>query len=639
MATFEITDQKTGIVYVVEGNTPPTPADVDFLLSQQAPPAAAPSLATPAATGNTGTIQEQMLRLGGQGGPTSTAATTNPYTAGGGRIDRALRVGGEFGAGFNRPLAALADVAVSPYTVFMELQGKPVPSISSMVPKPGSFMGNGLSADIAGKAGEFTSSALMFSQGLRSLTTSLLDDSLRYGETAWRGVLKQLGSATPADDILAATTAAMGAETAGAVGEKIGGTGGRAFGEFFGGLALPAAALPVLTRLAGQVAPLIREAAPDVEQLRGASRAGFKLIEDMGITYTESATRKIADELQAIATKESLTDLRGESALATQYKKVRSYMAEAKPGESFNGVTFSVLDKAKSAFSDIGAGTDNEARIARLMAKQIDEWLMNGTIADVSIPAVTGTQLALNGAVPPASSAPPAVESVGKLLTTSRALWRRAAAGQAIDDAIKDAQLASLGAQGQNYEQVLVENLRTLLRSPETAGVKFTKEENALIAKAIQGGGVRHLLDLTGQVGIKSNDLVKGVIYGLGGAAMAGQIPSSSAVAGSALIAISAGVSKIAQKIAANLLRGDVNTLNAFIKAGPDAQAITKMYMGKVPQGERKVAELSALFRASGANTSQLRELPMAKSSFISDALAFTQAWEALDKDESTTQK
>lgn len=607
MPIFKITDPKTGRSIRVEGAVPPAPADIDRLFAQ-APAAVPPPQQT-------------------------TQSQTAPPPA----MNKPLALLNETLTGFNRSVAGVADFAMSPYRAYKELTGDPVPTLESLVPRKGVYAGEGLGTNIASTTGELLPMAMTIPVAARYAVTNLLDDAARYGESAWRGILRQVGGSTPVDDVLATFTSAVGAQTAGTVAAKVGGEEYRKTGEMVGGVFLPMSLAPVLNRLTRLVEPLVREAAPTVTELKGASRVLYKQVEDLGIIYSEQATQRIAKDLEDIAVSESLTNFRGETALATQYTKIRNVLTQ--PGE-FNGTTFSVLDKARAAFKDVGAGTDNEARIARMMSEKIDDWLLSTSADDVAgFSNYSGAQQALPG--PASFSALPVAEkdSVRVTLSTARSLWRRAKAGELVEGTIKDATLASLGGQGQPFEKVVVENLRNLLRNEKTA-LTFSKEERAQIAETIKGGGLRNQLELLTKVGVKSADLIKGTLMGLTGAALFSPAPLNAAAVGAGgLLAGGAVLSKAAQTIATRILKTDVHTLDAFIKAGPNAQEITRIYMSRVPIKDRKAAELSALFKVNGADLSKLAALPMAKSPIISDAIAFAQAWSQAEAEEAAQTK
>jgi hypothetical protein len=349
----------------------------------------------------------------------------------------------------------------------------------------------------------------------------------------------------------------------------------------------------------------------------------------MGIVFSESATQRVAKELEQVATKEMLTNMRGESALAGQYKKAMDILTAK---GTYTGTSFGVMDKLRASFNDIAKGGDNEARIAKLFADVIDNKLMSPD-ADVD-PTADFSNLLGNGEL----FTPELKKSVAPTLSTARALWRRAKVGEVVEGAIKDAQVASMGRGGQEYETAVLNNFRNILRNPNPE-TPLSEAEKKLIADTIKGGGIRRTLETIQKFGVQSNDYVKTIIIG----AVAGTIAQGTGVTPAVIGAVTAtaaskALSVAAGSIASRVLRTDANTLSALIKAGPNAQAITRIYMGKTPAAERSAVELSALFKASGADLSKLEKLPMAKSPLISDAVALTNAWDAVQAEEEQEQ-
>jgi len=595
MAKYKITDKTTGRTMVVSGEAPPSPEDVDYLFS---------------------TVPAKEASV-------PQAPVMKKETPMGSPMDYLNEAVG----GAARGIAGLGDILQSPYQLARQAFGKEPQSLTSLVTPKGAFAGEGVATDIASTAGEFGVSALSFGTAARGLVSNLLDDALKQGESAFRGVLRQLGSSTPVEDVVAGIVSGAGKETGGAAGERMGGADGRAIGEGLGGFGAPLAVAPLLFRLTRQLEPLITEAAPSIPELKGASRALYKQVEDMGIVFNEKATKTIADDLERIATEDSLTNLRGESVLAGQYRKVRDMLTQT--GE-FNGTTFSVLDKARTAFGDISKGTDNEARIAKRLADSIDDWLLGASSADIAPFKVDN----LGKLLPSAGSVINQTErvEVSKALLTARSLWRRGKAGETINTAFEDARIASLGEGGGDYVELLSSNLRSMLRNETTARV-FSGKEKAMIEATLKGGSLRNMFELAGNAGIKSNDMVKAMVYGSIFTIMAGGSGAQVGV-GTAAFAIAQLLSKGAGVIAKNFLKEDARVMEAAIRAGPNARALTRIYMAKVKPADRKVEELSALFKASGADVGQLANTPLAKSKFVSDAILFTNMWDQAASEE-----
>lgn len=202
-----------------------------------------------------------------------------------------------------------------------------------------------------------------------------------------------------------------------------------------------------------------------------------------------------------------------------------------------------------------------------------------------------------------------------------------------MQDALNDAVIASTGRGAQEYETAVLNNMRSLLRRPD-ADTRFTSAEKQLIADTVKGGGIRRTLELLSKFGVQSHDYVKVLLAGtVGGTIASGQLtPQVAATVGTTLAGL--GVGTAAGSIASRMLRTDAATLNAMIKAGPNAPELARLYMQKTPPKERSAVELSALFKTAGADLSALAALPISKSALVSDAVALTAAWDSLEAEE-----
>lgn len=614
MAKYRITDPATGRTMTVSGEAPPTPEDIDYLFSQVEAPAAS-------------TVPEA---------PVVPPEAPTPSAVG---------VFNELVAGAARPLASLVDVVASPYQAFrVYVQGKPQQSVRSMIGERGQFAGPGLATDIAAATGELSTMGLGFTTAARGLAASLLDDAQRYGESAARGILRQFGQATPAQDLLAATAAAVGGETGGAVGETLAGEAGRQVGQAVGGIAVPVGAAPILNRLNHSVDSLIRKAAPDSKEIKGAARLLYQQIEDLGIVFNEAATKKLVTRLQSVASEEDLSGLRRDNPVSGQYRVVMDILA--KEGD-FTGTEYSMLDKASSTFRDIASTKQGEdaGRIARKLAEQIDDFLMTVSPNDLAYYKgqgdAPGTQIALPGLAPVVGSSLPNsdVAEVGKTLINARGLWRRANAASAIEQAIEEARVASLGIgrTGADFDKELGNSMRKMLMEHPN---KFTESERAKIESALKGGRLRNVFEVLSGFGIKSNDYVMASLLGMGAGMVARDNVSDAAAFGVAAVVGTKAFSVAMNKIVSNMFRTDVKMMQASIAAGPNARAQVRAYMDSTPVGQRDPKKLGALLVKSGVDLSDITALPTQASPFIADSVTFATALRtAIEEENSQTEQ
>lgn len=156
-------------------------------------------------------------------------------------------VGGEFASGVNRAVIGGLDFfTADQVNNILQLAGseKRVPTFSEQAEKfgitQGGFMEEGLARDVVSTAGETAALAGGFGGAVRTAATQL-PLVQRAGESVKAGVLREMGRATPRQDITAGALAGAGAE----IGAEFGGE----TGELIGGLAAPLA--PTAVRVAG----------------------------------------------------------------------------------------------------------------------------------------------------------------------------------------------------------------------------------------------------------------------------------------------------------------------------------------------------------------------------------------------------
>ena len=147
----------------------------------------------------------------------------------------------EFASAANRSVFDMVDF-LGPDTVnaVFELSGseRRMPTARETFGSEGGYMEPGLARDVVQTAGEVTPMAMAFGQLLRSAAQRL--PAFVQGESAGRGIVRQLGSSTPRQDAVIGVQTGTGMALGGEAGESIGGDQGRQVGELVGGLAGPA---------------------------------------------------------------------------------------------------------------------------------------------------------------------------------------------------------------------------------------------------------------------------------------------------------------------------------------------------------------------------------------------------------------
>ena len=147
----------------------------------------------------------------------------------------------EFASAANRSIFDMVDF-LGPDTVnaVLQLSGseRRMPTAQETFGSDGGYMEPGLARDVVQTAGEATPMAMAFGQLLRSAAQRL--PAFVQGESAGRGIVRQMGSSTARQDAVMGVQTGTGMALGGEAGESLGGEQGRQVGELVGGLAGPA---------------------------------------------------------------------------------------------------------------------------------------------------------------------------------------------------------------------------------------------------------------------------------------------------------------------------------------------------------------------------------------------------------------
>lgn len=298
------------------------------------------------------------------------------------------------------------------------------------------------------------------------------------------------------------------------------------------------------------------EAAPDIEQLKDASRAVYKEIDDAGITLKEEAFSKLNNDIKAIAKAEGLdADITPKS--SSVLKRLESEVGTPK--------TLTEIDTlrkvAQNAASDLANPAD--ARIGHIIVDKFDTFLDE-------LPAS-----ALKKGADKASD-------VGPKYRVARELWGRAKRSELINEAFEQAKNQASG-----FENGIVVQFRRILNNKKKA--KFFKPaEIAAMQKVVRGTTSSNLAKLVGKLGFSEGHATNiiGTSIGIGAGSLLGGAPGAIAVP---------LIGQVSKKLAQRLTRGNAEFADLIIRAGTDAEEITRAYLKNTPKGKRVPSELSEL--------------------------------------------
>jgi len=204
-----------------------------------------------------------------------------------------------------------------------------------------------------------------------------------------------------------------------------------------------------------------RKEAVTIDQIRARASKGYQAMDDAGVALK---TTGIKDKLIPGINNE-LKANNYDPEIVAAHKDIQDNLKLLDKVTSSPYVDFGRLEKVRSAFSDIAKGTDDKARLAKVVTKEIDSYLSN----------IKGTDtLSLSG-----TSATKAMEA----LTQARADWRNQARAQVIQDLLDSSTARIEGSTGATGD-IVKRNLVNLTANPEKMKMFSTREQNIIKAAA-----------------------------------------------------------------------------------------------------------------------------------------------------------
>lgn len=348
-------------------------------------------------------------------------------------------------------------------------------------------------------------------------------------------------------------------------GEVAGATIGGGLGHVVGSKVGGAIASRLEQRAANRA---LTEAAPSVEQLKGASRSIYNQLDDMGVTIDQSAMGQLG--------KRAMNRMLSEGYHPQVHPKVagtlKAFMQAAKKDSTLTNVQ-SLRKIAQSA------AQSNEPAEARLGAMLVDE--VDGFIERVPQTAMKGME---EGA------------DIGSMLKEARGLWARGKKGEMLTEAFRKAENQASG-----LENGLRVQFRALLNNPKKMR-GFSAEEQEALKQVVQGGKTDNVLRALGKLGFSADQSSSMLLatLGVGGGAMVGGAP------GGMLVPL---IGTVARRKAEALTRGNADLAKGLVRAGNNGKAIVLEYLRRIPKSERSVEELTGLLLREGVDTSGVSQV------------------------------
>ena len=326
------------------------------------------------------------------------------------------------------------------------------------------------------------------------------------------------------------------------------------------------------------------ESAPEVEQIKKASRAIYKEIDKSGVTIKPKSVNSLVNKIASKTRKEGL-DKRVSPKAAGAVDSIKE-MTEIpqKLGE---------LDIQRKIAQQVAKSPDpTEAMYGSIIIDEIDDFMDSLSAKDVTAGNV----------------------ETAKKYSSARQLWGRAKRSELISEAIeKSADTASGSENGLRIE------LRKIVNNKKKSKF-FTKEELNSMRGVIQGDKVTDTAKFIGTMGFGSGGGAHNLIplIAASGAALANPL----ALAGPAI------AGSIARKIAHSRSLTKTKLVDKVILAGKDGNEIAKAYLSSVPKSKRRASDLAELLSDPDVDLNSLKFI--ANETMI-DAAAIAKGKRAID--------
>lgn len=563
MPDYEITNDLTGEKLIVSGDVPPTQQDAQEIFAQRA---AQQPVVQPRAPSSIQPLADEQGLLG---------KVMNPAM--------------ELAAGFNRPFAWLADKTVmTPINLVRQIQGKPFILLEDMVGQKGQFNGEGLITDVAAAAGELSGSFLGGGTVTR-LVSGLIDDAARMGPSTLRRVVKELGRASPSDDIAMGLASGAGGEFTAEAVEKYLGEEYESAGRTAGQLASPVAWSITMQSLLN-VGKNIMASAPKAQELKGAGRALFMKLDEAKLYSPDGGAGVAQSVARTVSEEQIVPELFPKMSMISN-----NLMRRAKKGK----LTFNYLDKVHSLLKrHASQNQDVESYVAGKLADTVDDAIFS--LVPLNPDALGGI-------------------SQQQAIIAARTYWRRGAVVDKLDRIFKNTKTEVLGNKA-DFQQTLRSKLTELMKDKKFANT-LTDHDRGAIIDLMKGGGIRQTLEAVAKLGMNSDDYSRSIFYaGLGGL---GAAITKTEINPAIPAALAAGltVTKASSMLANQAFKRNAAMMRAVIQAGPNAEKVARAYIASTPKNLRSPQELSALLLSVNANLPSISQAPMSKMPLVADAV------------------
>jgi len=337
---------------------------------------------------------------------------------------------------------------------------------------------------------------------------------------------------------------------------------------------------------ANQIQKSIVESAPEINQLKKASKSIYDEIDSSGVTIKPNSINTLVNRVTAKTKREGL-DPRVTKQASGALEALQEIKGTQQP--------ITELMVQKKIAQNVASSLDpTEKRLGAMMVDEIDNFI--GSLSPEQL---------IKGDV-----------STSKKLKVAGKLWGRARRSELIQEAIEK------GANRAAGPDLGIRNELTNLANNKRKSKFFSKGEVKALRDVGTGDFKRNLTTAIGKLGV-SVDRSPNVFQSLISGGAAGLATSGSPVA-----LLVPAVGTVSRSIGKKLTRNKAKFADAITRAGNDANEITKAYLTSVPKAKRSVQDLADLLSDPSIN---LDELKMIANETLKDAADLAKGQRAMN--------
>lgn len=306
-----------------------------------------------------------------------------------------------------------------------------------------------------------------------------------------------------------------------------------------------------------ELSKAIKESTPTIDQLKDGSRKVFNEISDLGATVEPKALAALTGSIEKAA--------RNSGARPRTTPQVFGVIDEFKEVvESGRIIDLDELDELRTVAQNAAKSIDPAQKgPAIAIIDEIDDFLDRSGTGILNLP----------------EGAP----NIGLEYRAARKLWGKARKAETLELAITNAKDTASG-----LENGLRIEFRKILKN-KRQNKFFNADEKAAMRQVSEGTKASNLAKLIGRLGFSEGQAINIINPAIGGGLAAAAFGAPAGIA----VPV---IGQVSKQLAQRLTRGNARFAQQVVKAGSDAELITKAYMRNTSKGKRSAIELSELF-------------------------------------------